>query len=84
MNRIIICALAVLIAAGRTVITPRLTHIPSIEGSYEAAAHLVVGFLILVPAYDWHQKIGPSRLYGALGLALALWELGWFLAQKFA
>ena len=82
MHRIFLYALAAGIAVGRVFITPRLTNIPSIEGSYESAAHLVVGFLILVPFYDRAQKLGPSRLYGCIGWALALWELGWFLAQK--
>jgi hypothetical protein len=80
---IIFAAVAVL-ALGRVFITPRLTDIPSAEGSYEAIAHLVDGFLILVPFYDWHQTVGPSRLYGILGGVFALWELGWFIVQKFA
>ena len=71
------------IALGRIFITPHLTGVPSAEGSYEAAAHLVDGFSIFLPVYDWHQKLGPSRFYGCLGGALALWELGWFLVQRF-
>ena len=84
MNKLLVCAIAVAIAIGRVFITPRLTGIPSIEGSYEAVAHLVVGFLIIVPFYDRQQRIGPARLYGVLGWALAVWELGCFLGQKFA
>jgi hypothetical protein len=78
----LICASVVVLALGRIFIAPRLVNIPSVEGSYEAVAHLVDGFLILVPVYDWHQELGPSRLYGILGGAFALWELGWFVAQK--
>jgi hypothetical protein len=63
---------------GRAFIVPRLTHIPSPEMSYEAFAHLLCGGLIGVHLYDRSQKI-----YGWLGWSLALWELGWFLAQKY-
>lgn len=73
---------AVAIAVGRIFIVPRLTGIPSIEGSYEAVAHIIVGFLIIVPFYDRQEKVGPSTAYGIIGWALALWELGWFLVQK--
>jgi len=82
MNKILIYVLGAAIAVGRIFIAPRLTGIPSIEGSYEAVAHIVVGFLIIVPFYDRKQQLGPSHLYGCIGWALALWELGWFLAQK--
>ena len=83
MNRTLLCSLALAVALGRIFIAPRLTSVPSIEGSYEAFAHCVVGFLILVPWYDRRQEIGPAKLYGYVGWALAFWELGWFLAQKF-
>jgi hypothetical protein len=78
----LVCIAAIAIALGRIFITPRLANIPTVEGGYEALAHLVVGFLIIVPFYDRKQWLGPSRLYGAIGWALALWELGWFIAQK--
>jgi hypothetical protein len=80
----IIFALAAAVALGRVFITPRLTAIPSAEGSYEAVAHLFVGFLILVPFYDPKQLLGPSKLYGYIGWLLGLWELGWFVMQKLA
>lgn len=51
--------------------------------SYEAFAHLFVGFLILVRYYDPQQTLGPTHLYAWLGWGLSLWELGWFLAQKY-
>ena len=73
---------AILTALGRIVIVPRLTNIPTTEGTFEALAHLFVGFLILVPFYDRKQELGPSRLYGWLGWILAFWELGWFVFQK--
>jgi hypothetical protein len=91
----IVLAIAFLIAIGRIFITPRLTHIPSAEGGYEALAHLFVGFLIMVPFYDRQQKIAHSvfsmiptratsraRLFACIGWALAFWELGWFLVQS--
>lgn len=84
MNRYLLYACAAAIALGRIFIAPRLIGIPSIEGGYEAIAHLAVGFMILVPWYDRHDRLGPARLFGRIGWALALWELGWFLAQKFA
>jgi hypothetical protein len=82
MNEVLIFILALAIAIGRIFITPRL-GVPTIEGSYEALSHLAVGFMILVPWYDREQKLGPSKLYGYVGWGLALWELGWFLVQKF-
>lgn len=75
-------ALAIATAIGRMLISPRITNIPTATGTYEALAHLFVGFLILVPLYDREQKLGPSRLYGWIGWALAFWEAGWFLVQK--
>ncbi len=78
-----IVAVAAILAICRAFITPRLTHIPTLEGLYETTAHLFVGFLILIPAYDWRQKLGPSRAYGLLGLALTTWEALWFFAQRY-
>jgi hypothetical protein len=78
----LILTAAVAVAAGRVFITPRLA-VPSSEGSYEAFAHLFVGFLVLVPFYDPKQLVGPSRILGGIGWFLAFWELGWFLFQKF-
>jgi hypothetical protein len=75
-------SLAVVAGLGRVFITPRLTNIPTVEGTYETLAHLLVGFLIIVPFYDRQQNLGPSRLYGWIGWSLATWELGWFLVQK--
>ena len=73
---------AVLSLLGRAWITPRLTGVPTIEGTYEAIVHLFVGFLILVPFYDRKQAIGPAKLYGWIGWGLAFWEAAWFLVQK--
>lgn len=81
MRRTIIVA-GMLTAIGRMLIVPRLTGIPTATGTYEAFAHMLVGFLILVPFYDKKQVLGPSKTYGWLGWSLALWELLWFLAQK--
>lgn len=75
-------AFAAAAAVGRAFIAPRLADVPSIEGTYEALAHLLVGFLILVPFYDRDQQVGPSRIYGRIGWALAFWEAGWFAVQK--
>jgi hypothetical protein len=83
MKKLVI-VLAVAVAIGRFFIAPRLVNIPSFEGTYEALAHLFVGFLILVPFYDRKQQLGPSKLYGWIGWGLGLWELGWFIMQKFA
>lgn len=83
MNKNVIWAIFLALMLGRVFITPRLTGIPSVEGSYEALAHLVDGALLAAPLYDWRQKLGPSHVYGVLGCVLALWELGWFLAQRY-
>lgn len=80
MKRWIIFTLAAAVAVGRVFITPRLTHIPSPEMSYEAFVHLFVGGLIGVSWYDWHDK--TATLYGRIGWGLAFWELGWFIVQK--
>lgn len=73
---------AALFALGRIFITPRLTNIPTVTGTYEALAHLFVGFLILVPFYDSKEQLGPSKLYGWIGWGLAIWEGVWFAVQK--
>lgn len=64
---------------GRLMITPRLTNIPTIEGTFEAIAHLFVGFLIIVPFYD---KTKETKMYGWMGWGLALFELFCFIVQK--
>jgi hypothetical protein len=83
MGKFLIFVIAAAIAIGRIFITPRLTGIPTIEGGYESFSHLIVGFMIIVPWYDRDQKLGPSKIYGRIGWALGIWELGWFLFQKF-
>jgi hypothetical protein len=77
-----IVVVAALTALGRIFISPRLTNIPTITGTYEAFAHMFVGFLILVWFYDRKELLGPTKLYGWIGLGLGLWEAGWFLVQK--
>jgi hypothetical protein len=81
--RLLLLVLIVLTIAGRFLIVPRLTHIPTLEGSYEAFAHMVVGFLILVPFYDPRERVGPSKLYGWCGWLLGIFELVMFVAQRF-
>jgi hypothetical protein len=81
-TKVTILVLAVISALGRVLITPRLTNIPTAEGTYEALVHLFVGFLIIVPFYDRQQQLGPSTLYGWIGWLLSFWEAGWFLFQK--
>lgn len=77
MKKKIVVLACIGFALGRLLITPRLTHIPSPEMSYEAFAHLLCGGLIGVHLYDRTQK-----LYGWLGWGLAFWELACFLVQK--
>jgi hypothetical protein len=84
MNRMIVLAAVAVIVLGRGFITPRLGSVPSFEGFYESFAHLVVGFLVLVRFYDPTERLGPSRDMAVLGWLLALYELVWFLVQKFA
>lgn len=82
MKKWIIFTLVAISAVLRVVITPRLTHIPTPELSYEAFVHLFVGGLIGISWYNWDNK--QATLYGRLGWALAFWELGWFIVQKHA
>jgi hypothetical protein len=82
MTKKLLLFVAALTAVGRIFITPRLTNIPTATGTYEAFAHMLVGFLLLVYFYDRDQRLGPSKLYAWLGLGLGLWEAGWFLVQK--
>lgn len=81
MKKVIIAA-SIATAVGRIFIAPRLTNIPTLTGTYEAFAHMFVGFLILVSFYDRKQLLGPSKLYGWLGWSLGLWEAAWFAVQK--
>ncbi len=74
--------LSFLVLLGRIFITPRIAGVPSVEGTYEALSHLLVGFLILVPFYDREEILGPSKLYGWVGWGLAIWEGIWFAVQK--
>lgn len=78
-TRIILLAVLA-IALGRMFIKPRL-NVPTAEGGYEAAAHLLCGLLILVRFYDPKQILGPSKLFWWAGWSLALWELAWILVQ---
>lgn len=80
---VVIGILSLLCLLGRVFITPRLA-LPTIEGTYEALAHLLVGFLIIVRFYDPTEIIGPTRIYGWIGWGLTAWEAGWFLVQKFS
>ena len=77
MKRYFVIAAVVGIAVGRLFITPRLTHIPTPELTYEACAHLLCGGLIAIHLYDRSQK-----LYGWMGWGIALWELACFVLQK--
>lgn len=77
-----ICILALLTLIGRVLITPRLSSVPSWEGSYEAFAHGLSIGLILIGAYDWYSQLGPARKYFWLGWALGIYELIYFLIQK--
>jgi hypothetical protein len=84
MFKKLVLLFAAAIAVGRIFIAPRLVNIPSAEGSYEAFAHILVGFLIIVPFYDRKAALGPSKLFGWIGWGLAIWEGVWFAVQKHA
>ena len=83
MASYLIIVVAFVLAVLRAAITPRLHSVPSLEGIYESTAHLFCGGLIALRLYDWRGKLGPTRLYWNIGWALALWELCWFLVQKY-
>lgn len=74
--------LAGLIFIGRIFIQPRLVNIPTVTGSYEAIAHMVVGFMLFAPWYDPKEVLGPSWTYFVIGWIISFWELGWFLIQR--
>jgi hypothetical protein len=96
MNKLIILS-ALLFAVGRFFITPRL-NLPTIEGSYEAFAHLYVGYLFGA-AVHWQNMINSHRLfitsiyeelrfaatknlYFQAAILLSLLELVMFMVQK--
>jgi hypothetical protein len=92
MRKGIFVVLAIAVFIGRIFITPRLS-VPTMEGSYEAAAHLLCGFLILLRVHEldvepgrtwanWKAMHGAVRLYWRIGWAIAWWELGWIMVQK--
>lgn len=81
MKRIFLL-LAFLIVLGRIFITPRLTNIPTFEGTYETLAHMISGGFIFIGVYDWHSELGPSRFYFWLGIMLGVYELMFFVVQK--
>jgi hypothetical protein len=82
----VVIVLAILTALVRVFIEPRLTNIPTFEGTYEALVHMFVGFLIILPIYEHFRYIGGSseaRALGWIGWGLALWEGLWFGIQKY-
>ena len=81
-SSVLVICFVLFFAVCRIFITPRLTHIPTWELSFEAFVHLFDGFLILVWFYDRKQQLGPSKLYAWLGWSLAFWELGWFIVER--
>jgi len=86
MQRFVVLASAAVVVLGRFAIEPRL-DLPTMEGSYEAFAHLFVGGLFgacLASQGTRHDAIyGDSAFYFLLGLMLSLFELAIFLVQKF-
>lgn len=73
----VICLLSLAVVVGRCLITPRL-DLPTVEGSYEAFAHLFVGGLFGA----WAVNRKKSILFYAVGISL--FELLAFLVQKHA
>jgi hypothetical protein len=82
MNARMITLAAMIAAVGRLLITPRLASVPSIEGAYEALAHLFVGALIGICLYDWRERLGHARLYGLMAILLTVLEAVMFVIQK--
>lgn len=74
-------------AAGRFLIEPRLTNIPTVTGTYEAFSHLWVGGLY---GAWWVSDRGESPAFFAdrqaylfwSATAISLLELGMFILQK--
>ena len=78
---LLICALLVMV--GRVFITPRL-NVPSIEGGFESAAHILAGVLLGMWLQLRKPLEGPEPKAFCLFLfwTISLWELGWFIFQK--
>jgi hypothetical protein len=71
----ILVVLAVALAVGRIFIVP--TPNVSWSHSYQAFAHVFVGFLIGGAAF------GHSHICGWTAAAITMWEAVWFFGQKF-
>jgi len=65
------------------VIVPLRPNVPGWQGSFEALAHLIVGFMIGVSFYDRRNQLQDAQFCGWLGWFAAFWELGLFLGEKY-
>lgn len=83
---IVIIFIGVLTVMGRMLIVPRL-DLPTATGSYEAFAHLFVGYLIgawwrdrqVGKLLGWYKGIAP---YGLVAILLTAFEVIIFVVQK--
>lgn len=75
--------LTVLVILGRLLIEPRL-DLPTFEGSYEAFAHLFVGYLFGVAFfyYKFDRRL-KNNFQLWIGVILSVFELIMFLYQKY-
>lgn len=82
----VIIFIGLLTVVGRMLIVPRL-DLPTATGSYEAFAHLFVGFLIgawwrdrqVGKLLGWYQGVTP---YGLVVILLTAFEVIMFVVQK--
>lgn len=92
----VIIILSLLFAIGRIFIKPRLINIPTVELSYEAFAHIFVGYLIgsaiqlqlhttgiKIFGVVWFiRDLCTRNLYFQCAIFISLFELAAFLVQK--
>ena len=70
--------IVIFVVIGRLTIEPRLTNIPTWNLTYEAFAHIAVGFLL----GGWFATRDRLPLYAMLGLTA--FEVAMFVIQKMA
>jgi hypothetical protein len=79
----VFCVLLVIAFAAARAVAPA-QPIGTFNGELQAWGHLLAGALIAPYLYDPHEKLGPSRFYFFLGISLSLFELAFYLAQRYA
>lgn len=80
MDRFATVCLVLIVMIGRLTINPRTEGIPTWDLSYEAFAHIFVGFLIGAACSGW--LVGQRAFYGWMAFLITIWEVIIFVIQK--